>query len=78
MLKVYTSPMCGPCHVLKNRIRSASEAGQELPEHEIVDITKVDKATLPAGVRTIPTIIDEETGDVFTGIQATSERMGVK
>lgn len=78
MLKVYTSPMCGPCHVLKNRIRSAVEAGKELPEHEIVDITKVDKSTLPEGVRTIPTIIDEETGEVFTGIQATSERMGVK
>lgn len=78
MLKVFTSPMCGPCHILKNRIKASIEEGRDIPEHEIIDTTKMDKAEMPEGIRSIPTVYDTETGEAFTGIQAASERLGVK
>lgn len=66
---LYTSPMCGPCHILKNRLK---EAGR-IDEVELRDISKEKPEH---AIRSVPALVTT-TGEILMGINPIANHMGV-
>lgn len=65
---IYTSPMCGPCHIIKNRLAARPDLDVTL-----VDITKED---FPRDkVRSVPTLIDGD--EIIVGAPVITKHLGL-
>lgn len=66
---LYTSPMCGPCHILKNRLKAEGR----LDDLELRDISK---GAPEHAIRSVPSLITSD-GEILMGINPISKHLGV-
>lgn len=65
MLLKFTSPTCQPCKELNRQLKE----GWDGIEFEEIDVTRNPDIVLEYGVRSVPTLVNVDTGEKFVGLE---------
>lgn len=68
MLLKFTSPTCQPCKELNRQLKEGTGIGEQL-ELEEVDVTRNPDIVMQYGVRSVPTLVNVDTGEKIVGLE---------
>lgn len=66
MLIKFTSPTCQPCKELNRQLKEGTGIGVDLEE---VDVTRNPDIVMQYGVRSVPTLVNVDTGEKIVGLE---------